>query len=63
MATDLTPKQIVDELNKYVVGQEAAKKAVAVAVRNRWRRLQLPKDIADSIIAKNILRIGPVEVA
>jgi ATP-dependent HslUV protease ATP-binding subunit HslU len=62
MATDLTPKQIVDELNKYVVGQEAAKKAVAIAIRNRWRRLQLPKDVADSIIAKNILMIGPTGV-
>jgi ATP-dependent HslUV protease ATP-binding subunit HslU len=62
MATELTPKQIVDELNKYVVGQEAAKKAVAIAVRNRWRRLQLPKDVADSIIAKNILMIGPTGV-
>ena len=62
MATDLTPKQIVDELNKYVVGQDAAKRAVANAVRNRWRRLQLPKDVADSIIAKNILMIGPTGV-
>jgi ATP-dependent HslUV protease ATP-binding subunit HslU len=62
MATDLTPKQIVDELNKYVVGQDAAKKAVAIAIRNRWRRLQLPKDMAQSIIAKNILMIGPTGV-
>ena len=62
MATELTPRQIVDELNKYVVGQEEAKKAVAIAVRNRWRRLQLPKEIANSIIAKNILMIGPTGV-
>jgi ATP-dependent HslUV protease ATP-binding subunit HslU len=62
MATELTPKQIVEELSKYVVGQEAAKKAVAIAVRNRWRRLQLPKDVADGIIAKNILMIGPTGV-
>ena len=59
---DLTPKQIVAELDKYIIGQANAKKAVAVALRNRWRRLQLPKDIQEDIAPKNIIMIGPTGV-
>jgi ATP-dependent HslUV protease ATP-binding subunit HslU len=58
----LTPKEIVDELNKYIIGQEKAKKAVAVALRNRWRRQQLPKDLIDEVSPKNIIMIGPTGV-
>lgn len=60
--TELTPKQIVAELDKYIVGQKQAKKSVAVALRNRWRSKQLPADIKDEIIPKNILMIGPTGV-
>ena len=59
---DLTPRQIVAELDKYVVGQAQAKRAVAIAMRNRWRRQQLPRDIAIEIVPKNILMIGPTGV-
>ncbi len=59
---DLTPKEIVRELDKYIVSQNDAKKAVAIALRNRFRRQQLPKEIADDIIPKNILMIGPTGV-
>lgn len=58
----LTPKQIVAELDKYIIGQSLAKKAVAVALRNRWRRLQLPPEKRDDITPKNILLIGPTGV-
>lgn len=58
----LTPIQIVAELDKYIVGQEAAKRAVAVALRNRWRRQQLPPEIRAEIGPKNILMIGPTGV-
>src|SRR5881394_1666273 len=61
MAT-LTPKQIVGELDKYIVGQADAKRAVAVAVRNRWRRQQLPEDMRKDVAPKNILMIGPTGV-
>jgi len=57
-----TPKKIVEELDKYVVGQDKAKKAVAVALRNRWRRLQLPEDIQEEITPKNIILIGSTGV-
>lgn len=60
--TELTPKQIVAELDKYIVGQQAAKKSVAIALRNRWRSKQLANDIKDEIIPKNILMIGPTGV-
>ena len=59
---ELTPKQIVEELNKYVIGQFEAKKAVAIALRNRWRRQQLPEELRDEIIPKNILMMGPTGV-
>ena len=57
--TELTPKQIVEKLNQYIIGQEAAKKAVAVALRNRFRRLKLAEDIRDEVAPKNIMMIGP----
>lgn len=62
MAEHLTPKAIVEELDKYIVGQKNAKKAVAVALRNRWRRLQLPDKIRDEITPKNIIMIGATGV-
>jgi ATP-dependent HslUV protease ATP-binding subunit HslU len=62
-ATDaLTPRQIVAELDKYVVGQTAAKRAVAIALRNRMRRQKLPPDLAEEVAPKNILMIGPTGV-
>src|SRR5215467_7133047 len=59
---NMTPRQIVAELDKFVVGQQQAKRAVAIALRNRWRRQQLPPEIADEIAPKNILMIGPTGV-
>jgi ATP-dependent HslUV protease ATP-binding subunit HslU len=61
-AERLTPKEIVAELDKYIVGQRAAKRAVAIALRNRWRRQQLPRDLRDEIAPKNIVMIGPTGV-
>src|SRR5438552_3308009 len=58
----LTPKQIVAELDRYIVGQNDAKRAVAVAVRNRWRRQQLPEPMRQDVAPKNILMIGPTGV-
>lgn len=60
--TEMTPKQIVVELDKYIIGQQQAKKAVAIALRNRWRSKQLAVDLKDEIIPKNILMIGPTGV-
>ncbi len=60
--TELTPREIVAELDKYIIGQEAAKKAVAIALRNRYRRRKLPPDLADEIAPKNILMIGPTGI-
>ncbi|GAI34464.1 unnamed protein product, partial [marine sediment metagenome] len=57
-----TPKEIVAELDKYIIGQDEAKKSVAIALRNRWRRRQLPDDIAEEIAPKNIIMIGPTGV-
>src|SRR5215475_14223464 len=59
---DLTPRQIVSELDRYIVGQDAAKRAVAVAIRNRWRRQQLPPDLGKDVTPKNIIMIGPTGV-
>src|SRR4051812_11867858 len=58
----LTPKQIVAELDKYIVGQNDAKRAVAVAIRNRWRRQQLPEEMRQDVSPKNIIMIGPTGV-
>jgi ATP-dependent HslUV protease ATP-binding subunit HslU len=60
--TELTPQEIVSELDKYIIRQEAAKKAVAIALRNRYRRRKLPPDLADEVAPKNILMIGPTGV-
>ena len=60
--TDLSPREIVSELDRYIVGQDDAKRAVAVALRNRWRRKRAPEDIRDEITPKNILMIGPTGV-
>jgi ATP-dependent HslUV protease ATP-binding subunit HslU len=57
-----TPKQIVSELDKYIIGQHDAKKAVAIALRNRWRRQQVPVELQDEIAPKNIIMIGPTGV-
>ena len=59
---DLTPREIVAELDKYIVGQAAAKRAVAIAIRNRRRRLRLPEDLRDEVAPKNIIMIGPTGV-
>jgi ATP-dependent HslUV protease ATP-binding subunit HslU len=59
---DLTPRQTVQELDRYIVGQDAAKRAVAVAIRNRWRRQQLPPDLRKDVTPKNIIMIGPTGV-
>ena len=60
--TDLTPREIVSELDRFIIGQNDAKRAVAVALRNRWRRKQLPDDLRDEVYPKNILMIGPTGV-
>ncbi len=62
MDENLTPKKIVEELDKYIIGQEDAKKAVAIAVRNRYRRQKLPPELKDEVAPKNILMIGPTGV-
>ena len=58
----LTPSQIVDELNKYIIGQDNAKKSVAIALRNRWRRQQVVSEMKDEIMPNNIIMIGPTGV-
>jgi ATP-dependent HslUV protease ATP-binding subunit HslU len=60
--TDLTPREIVSELDRFIIGQKAAKRAVAVALRNRWRRKRLGDDLRDEVYPKNILMIGPTGV-
>jgi ATP-dependent HslUV protease ATP-binding subunit HslU len=58
-AKSFSPREIVSELDRYIIGQNAAKRAVAVALRNRWRRLQLPEELREEVLPKNILMIGP----
>ena len=60
--SSLTPAEIVAELDRFIIGQKDAKRAVAVALRNRWRRMQLPEDFRDEVLPKNILMIGPTGV-
>ncbi len=60
--TELTPRQVVEELDKYIIGQADAKRAVAIAIRNRWRRLRLPEAMRQEVAPKNILMIGPTGV-
>ena len=60
--TDLTPREIVSELDRFIIGQNDAKRAVAVALRNRWRRKQLPDELKEEVYPKNILMIGPTGV-
>ena len=60
--TYLTPRQIVEKLDQYIIGQTEAKRAVAIALRNRYRRSLLPEHLRDEVIPKNILMIGPTGV-
>ena len=60
--TNFSPREIVSELDRYIIGQEDAKKAVAVALRNRWRRMQVPQHLREEIVPKNILMVGPTGV-
>src|SRR5208283_4859327 len=60
--SQMTPREIVEELDKHIVGQKAAKRAVAIALRNRWRRLQVAENLRPEITPKNILMIGPTGV-
>ena len=59
---NMTPQETVDALDRYIIGQTDAKKAVAVALRHRWRRLQLDEDLKDEILPKNIIMIGPTGI-
>ena len=60
--TEFSPREIVSELDRFIVGHTDAKKAVAVALRNRWRRRRVPADLRDEVTPKNILLIGPTGV-
>ena len=62
MNTSFTPREIVSELDRYIIGQDDAKRAVAIALRNRWRRMQLDDDLREEVLPKNILMIGPTGV-
>ncbi|MDD2671440.1 MAG: AAA family ATPase, partial [Syntrophales bacterium] len=62
MSGNMTPKEIVAELDRYIIGQEEAKRAVAIALRNRWRRKNVPSELRDEILPKNIIMIGPTGV-
>ena len=62
MTANFSPREIVSELDRFIVGQEEAKKAVAIALRNRWRRMQLPEQLKEEIVPKNILMVGPTGV-
>ena len=59
---NLTPREIVAELDRYIVGQAAAKRAVAIALRNRWRRFRLAAELRDEVMPKNIILVGPTGV-
>src|SRR5258707_12724883 len=61
-ATSFSPREIVSELDRFIVGQDDAKRAVAIALRNRWRRQQLAPELRDEVLPKNILMIGPTGV-
>jgi len=61
-STTMTPREIVQELDRHIIGQQAAKRAVAIALRNRWRRAQLPDELRNEVMPKNILMIGPTGV-
>src|SRR5664279_4788048 len=58
----LTPREIVEKLDRHIIGQDDAKRAVAIALRNRWRRQNVPRELADEISPKNIIMIGPTGV-
>lgn len=60
--SSFSPREIVSELDRFIIGQKAAKRAVAIALRNRWRRQQLPEDLREEVLPKNILMIGPTGV-
>ena len=60
--SDMTPREIVHELDRHIIGQDAAKRAVAIALRNRWRRMQLDEELRTEVSPKNILMIGPTGV-
>ena len=60
--TDFSPREIVSELDRFIIGQGDAKRAVAIALRNRWRRLKLPPELREEVLPKNILMIGPTGV-
>ena len=62
MTANVSPREIVSELDRFIVGQQEAKKAVAIALRNRWRRMQLPERLREEIVPKNILMVGPTGV-
>src|SRR5471032_2176098 len=62
MSSSFTPREIVSELDRYIVGQHDAKRAVAIALRNRWRRQQLTPELREEVLPKNILMIGPTGV-
>src|ERR1700742_2562954 len=62
MSSSLTPREILQELDKHIVGQASAKRAVAIALRNRWRRMQVDEPLRQEITPKNILMIGPTGV-
>jgi len=59
---ELTPREVVTKLDKFIIGQMEAKRAVAIAIRNRWRRMNLPEDLRDEVVPKNIIMIGPTGV-
>src|SRR5499433_1852655 len=61
--TSFSPREIVSELDRFIIGQNDAKRAVAIALRNRWRRQQLPEALREEVLPKNILMIGPTEIA